>query len=296
MADHAYFEELIMAAADGEIAPEEEAELRAHLESCEQCRAFMETMEAVSGVSARDLPPAPAGFAEGVMAQIRSAAPEKKKAKILSLPVRTLSLAAVAALVLWVGFRIAPAFASKSASGATAPQSVASSAGGSYTDSAAAAQPAAVPTEEEAAAEEAPPPQSAMFGGVREDKDAGTPAENNMNAAAEEPECEAAPEAARQNDSLSSDGTTYTIYAGEDLQAEPLYSGSDPRTAELLTPGELCRIPDRTADYTLVATDPEGGETVFLLWKEDGAVAVLDTARDAAGWSAAGELLEELLQ
>lgn len=105
MADCGYYEELIGAGLDGQLSPEEERTLHAHLETCENCRRFYAAMQTLSGVTERDLPPAPEGLAASVMAGVRSAAPEKKK-KVIRVPARSLALAAAAAVVLWAGVRL----------------------------------------------------------------------------------------------------------------------------------------------------------------------------------------------
>ena len=279
MTDHGYFEELIMAAVDGEITPEEEAELRAHTENCEQCRAFWEAMKAVSGVTARDLPPAPEGFAAGVMDAVRAQAPRKKKGRILNLPLRSLSLAAIAALALWAGFRIAPAFGAKGTSAAAPAQSMMATAAGDSRDYGVSADMAEA--EEEAPAEPTYEKNDSLMGAKPQESLAlNTPAEAAMEAAPQAPE--------------PLPDMTWKIYAGEDLQAEPLLSGSDGTMEKILTAETPCAVPERTADYTVTVYRRE--EQVWLLWIGEGGLVVRNTAEDAAGISAGPELLEELLQ
>lgn len=279
MTDHGYFEELIMAAVDGEITPEEEAELRAHVDTCQQCRAFWEAMEAVSGVTARDLPPAPEGFAAGVMDAVRAQAPQKKKGKILSLPFRSISLAAIAALALWAGFRIVPAFASKGASAAApAAQNMMAMAAGEAADSGISA--------DMAEAEEAPAePVYEKNDSLAEAKPQGS---LSMNAA--ETPMEAAPQAPEFRAAAA-----WKLYAGEDLQAEPLLTGADGDIQKILSPETPCAAPERTADYTVTILEPQ--EEIWLLWIEDGELIVKnDTRTESAGTSAGRERLEELLR
>ena len=59
MTDHTVFEERICAMLDGELSDGEAAELRAHLDECPECRAFLDAMKAVYGLSAKELPEAP---------------------------------------------------------------------------------------------------------------------------------------------------------------------------------------------------------------------------------------------
>ena len=279
MTGHGYFEELIMAAVDGEITPEEEAELRAHVDTCQQCRAFWEAMEAVSGVTARDLPPAPEGFAAGVMDAVRAQAPQKKKGKILTLPFRSISLAAIAALALWAGFRIAPAFAAKGASAAAPAQSMMITAAGDAMDSGISA--------DVAEAEEAPPESiQEKYDSLTEAKPQGS---LSMNAA------ETPMEAASAPAPESRAAAEWKLYAGEDLQSEPLLTGDDGDIQMILAPETPCAAPERTADYTVTILEPQ--EEIWLLWIEDGELIVKnDTRTEAAGTSAGRERLEELLR
>lgn len=89
---------LISGHIDGENTPEEEAQLRLHLEHCEECRAVLAAyQEMESGVAALEEEP-PAELREQVMAAIRAEKPVRKKR-----PTRWVSLAAAAALVLVIG-------------------------------------------------------------------------------------------------------------------------------------------------------------------------------------------------
>lgn len=112
-----YYEELIGAALDGEISAEENEELRAHLDTCENCRNFYDAMKAISGTD-EQLPEAPEHFTENVMARVRqTAAPEekpvKKKAGITRLATRYGALAAAAAVAIWAGVHFSGAFSAK---------------------------------------------------------------------------------------------------------------------------------------------------------------------------------------
>ena len=54
MEDCRYFEELISARLDGELTEQEEIALRAHLEECENCRAYRDALRAVTGAEMND--------------------------------------------------------------------------------------------------------------------------------------------------------------------------------------------------------------------------------------------------
>ena len=162
MTDHAGFEEQICALLDGELSAAEEAALRAHLDECADCRAFLAAMEAVYGLTAKDLPEAPADLTQNVMTRVRAEAGKTKKpGKVLRFPVRPLAAAAAAALVLWAGARALPMFSPKGMS-ASAPAAAggAETAGSTVTSDSTVAADMAVP-------EEAPPEaamnESALF-------------------------------------------------------------------------------------------------------------------------------------
>ncbi len=80
MPDCGHYQALISAKLDGELSPEEEAELQAHLESCPDCRlvydAFLELSHAVAGLGEE---PEPADLTEKIMARVREEAGESAK-------------------------------------------------------------------------------------------------------------------------------------------------------------------------------------------------------------------------
>ena len=192
MTDHSVYEEQICALLDGELSAEEEASLRAHLDGCDECRAFLSAMEAVYGVTAKGLPEAPSGLARNVMDRVRAGAvPAEKKARILRFPYRSLAAAAAAALVLWAGARSLPMFRAKNAdsaapaAGAAQSFSISSSAEQSVLEEAAEAETYGtvngVPFAEAEAADEAAVPAAPMepaafdsAAKTEESRDAGT--------------------------------------------------------------------------------------------------------------------------
>ena len=90
--------EQLSARLDGELSPEEERELEAHLAVCPSCRALAKQLEALdAGLQDLEEVPAPEGFARGVMEQLSR---EKKVVPLFRRPqFRALAgLAACAAL------------------------------------------------------------------------------------------------------------------------------------------------------------------------------------------------------
>ena len=178
MTDHSVYEEQICALLDGKLSAEEEASIRAHLDGCAECRAFLAAMEAVCGLAAKDLPEAPADMAQAVMARVRAeSGPEDSRARIFRFPYRSLAAAAAAALVLWAGARSIPIFHAGSADSAV------SASGAVQEFSAASSQSEAVP-EEAAEAETYGAVNGVLFAEAEETADEESSADAPMSAAA----------------------------------------------------------------------------------------------------------------
>lgn len=97
------FEERISALLDGELSAEEEAELRAHLEQCPDCRAIYEAFAAVGeAVRAQEVP---ATLHAGIMSKVRDAQKAHHTQGVL-IRLRPI-LAAAACLVVLVGTTLA---------------------------------------------------------------------------------------------------------------------------------------------------------------------------------------------
>lgn len=98
--------EMASACLDGELSPEERAELLAHLEACPGCRAFY---EAISGISDdMEVVEAPEGFAKGVMDALGERPSNKKRCKRRGkIVARVAALAACLALVIAAGAKLA---------------------------------------------------------------------------------------------------------------------------------------------------------------------------------------------
>lgn len=236
-----YYEEQIGALLDGELAADGEAELRAHLKECENCRCFYEALCAVSGLE-ETLPEPPESFTADVMARLHTvpapntAAEEKqakKKTDIRRLVTRCGALAAAAAVAVWAGARFSGGM-EKSADTAmpeTAEYSLES--GSAYN---------AAPVEEPAAA----------YG--------------RMSEAAED-ECAPAESAPTEEDGAAFT-VTVSMHGGE--SAERPYDAffSD----RLLSDGGSVAAPEREPDYTLTLTAPDTVERVCRLWLEESAV------------------------
>ena len=223
-----YYEELIGAAIDGEITAEEEAALRAHLEECESCRSFYESLRAISGIE-DELPEPPEDFTASVMAQVRAAAPQKnapakKKTNITRLVTRYGALAAAAAAAIWAG----TAFFGAKGSSAAAPETAMFSVSAPVTEETAVCDEAA----DAAPAESAPRSMTAA-------------AQDTGAANCAEPVAVTAVLPSGETVTLSDDG----FFAGY----------------LLLDEGEAA-APEREADYVLTLTAPDGTESEYRLW------------------------------
>ncbi|MBR5701988.1 MAG: zf-HC2 domain-containing protein [Oscillospiraceae bacterium] len=128
MADCREWMEEISASLDGELSPEEEAALQAHLAECEDCRAAMALLRGMSQVMREDTVQPPAQLAEGT----RFLFEREKKEKGFSLKRwRFTAIAAVICLALFGVVKLAPwsmggstAAAPMAAEGITAQESV----------------------------------------------------------------------------------------------------------------------------------------------------------------------------
>ncbi|NCC68004.1 MAG: hypothetical protein EOM14_07380, partial [Clostridia bacterium] len=62
--------ELISRLVDGELSKEQEAELRAHIDVCPECRRVYDAFSAISDALGSDIAEVPEGLAKGVMYRI----------------------------------------------------------------------------------------------------------------------------------------------------------------------------------------------------------------------------------
>ena len=96
-----YAAELMPAAMDGALGPEENEWLQSHLSRCEDCRELWEAMNAVSALLAQAPMAAPSpGFAERVMARVAGEASLRKKARIGGVLVFSAAYAEALALLV----------------------------------------------------------------------------------------------------------------------------------------------------------------------------------------------------
>ncbi len=279
-----YYEELICASLDGELTPDEERALREHLETCEDCRAFLASMEAVSGAAARGLPEPPADLADRVMAAVRAESAKPKK-KIVPFPrwARAGALAAAAALVIWAGFRVGTM--RMGSSGAAAPM----------------AAPAAAYETAQAESDEA-----MLFSAAGAADAKGADNGTNAPAAAAGPAESAVEAPAAMYDTTADAAMEEALCRGADLyastltlwrtgQEEPLLKNAEGALlAEALGNADtLADVQEGEADYVLVVTDPSGEETELPLWETGGRLAVLygEAAYDLGDAAAFFELL-----
>ena len=250
----------ISAELDGELSAAETAELCAHLEDCESCRAYRETLRSITRLLAEELPEPPAALAENVMAHVRGVTapvkPAKKPALRLVRSVKSLSLAAVAVLAIWTGSRfLTPKGADKTAA-------------------APAEAPAAMARAESAAA------PAAASGMVRDM----SPAENEADAAEDMTPMEPAAEE-------SGEMLLYGVTEAEEAEAAPQLEITGPegtvyRTDVLLwtaleeSGGDPAECPARPADYVLTLHRPDGSETCRL-WLEGGELICVPDGTEA---------------
>lgn len=109
------YNELISAAIDGELTPEEEKELNAHLKACKECSSLFDTLKILSGAFHDMLVQPPDTLAGAVMNRIGAQPLRSKKKRTLTAIGRLAAAAAVVALVLFA----ANPFSSKKSDAAT---------------------------------------------------------------------------------------------------------------------------------------------------------------------------------
>ena len=103
------FMDLISAELDGALTNPEKAELYAHLEYCENCCRYRDALLAVEDALASDMTPPPATLAKSVMARVNALPtpgaeiPKKKPKLTLLRALRSVTVAAMAVLVIWTG-------------------------------------------------------------------------------------------------------------------------------------------------------------------------------------------------
>ena len=290
MADCAYFEELIGAGLDGELTEAEEAALRAHLETCESCRAFSAALRGISESLADELPQPPADLTDRIMDSVRAqAAP--KKAKIVPMPrfARYAALAAVVAVAVLAGVRFG-GLGMRKAAPAAAPQAPMAAM------SAAGAEEAAAKLPEDAGAPAAPEPrteaavngaaaitESAEAEAVPEMMDSAEAAPEEREATLFDMPMAAAVPAARPE---------YRLYRGD--AGELLASGTDEDgLLSRLTVDTPRPAPDRAPDFVLAITTSDGNEARFELWEEDGTILLRDP-EGSCGAALSAERFREL--
>lgn len=276
MADHGYFEELICAELDGELSAGEAAELRAHLEGCERCRAFREAMAAVEGVTARNLPAPPAELTANVMAAVRAEVKnKKKKGKILSFPGRSLAVAAAAVLVLWAGVRATDLFSSKSSSGPMMAAAVETT--GAAVDEGVEAETVQSReyASEEAATDSAEAPAEEPAAGTGSIVDNDTPPTQGAIA------------------NVRPSGTILCQISSKDGVLRSLPKAALPKG--LLAPDEPCEAPDREPDYIIRIFVPNGDPEEYWLWEEAGTM-IVETNTGEIGYTVSAEIFSALLK
>ena len=293
MADCGYFEELISAQLDGELTEREEEALRAHLETCESCRAYRDALRAVAGAEA-DLPAPPAELTGRIMDAVRREAAPKKTAKIVpfSRYVRTAALAAAAALVIWAGFRVvSPKGATSAAPQAAvsmAADTGAAAAAGSKADGAAPEEVVSTTAAAEELYDAAVPAENTSVTAAEPETPAAGGATNGLFAAAaapaptSEPAADPAKEAAESEEQAMNAAAAQVVLTRAD--GETLFTGSPEEESlrALLTADRSAPIPEREPDYVLFLT-AWGGTEVWYLWEEDGAMLCQQDGADAAG-------------
>lgn len=99
MKDCEYYREKISCLIDGELSPDETAELEAHIAECSECRALYDAFTAVSAAVSGGMEEPPESIAPAVMREVRAIAGRRKR----GVWIKCLSAAACLALVVLVG-------------------------------------------------------------------------------------------------------------------------------------------------------------------------------------------------
>lgn len=231
MDDCGKYRDMIDRLLDGELSDEEEMALRAHMESCGDCRRIHDAYRAIADTLSKDLVEPPEGLAFGVKFRITANEEAEKKARKRFSARRVGLLAACLALMLFAGYQL-DRWSQNHASNDTAAtlQAPAEEFG---TTSESAPEYAAAPAED-----------SEMAGAGTADAAKGT----DRGGAA--------------YSRVRIDANGQTVLDSDDAQT--ISSLTD---GILLSAGEAQPAPDRAPDYTVTLTAQDTGETSsFEVW------------------------------
>ena len=264
---------MIGAELDGELSAAEQAALRAHLETCENCRRYRAAVLAVSDALQNELAEPPASLSAGVMARVRASggAGKQRRPRRFGPSARLAALAAALALVIWAGFRMTGA-------GSAAPDT----AGVSRSSAASAASTEAAPAGNAAAEDTETAADSAPMAAAAPESAAGEPAADGADSAAGSaadsrsvygasndltlglPAAGTAAPACVRAEIRRADGTAVALTDADALAW---------LTEQALAFSETGMQPAAEADYTVTVWPAEDAEpAVYSLWVVDGAL------------------------
>ena len=278
MSDCERYEAMISALLDGELSPEEEAEVRAHMASCPDCAAMYAAFAAVgTAVREQDVPDT---LHKGIMDTVRAAETARRtQSRIIRL--RAI-LTAAACLIVVVGTvfalhsTVGPRRKDAGAAPAEAPMAPGMNASFA-TGGGSASAPAAAPAPDMAMAEDA-----RIFDSKTESAGAPTGGAAVFNAAADSPEAPKAAESARgeaepaeadsQNMAAAVIAVSELIVRAEKLGETP-YADSDSfvlsevRVEEVLQNAGDAEVAEGS-DIHMLESRPNGGETGMKTGKQ----------------------------
>jgi hypothetical protein len=231
------YRDMIDRLLDRDLSEEEEKALRAHMESCGDCRRVYDAYRAIADALETDLAEPPEDLLPGIRRRIAAGEAEKKKARTRFSSRRIGLMAACLALMIFAGYQLdrwsqnqgAANDTSATLQGPAERYGVASESGQKF---------ASLPAEAPAA----PAPEIAGAGAP--DSSQGTGRVSPMYSQVR----------------ISADGRTV-------LESTDTQIGSALADSILIPAGEPEKAPDRAADYTVTLTTQDTGETAsYEVW------------------------------